>query len=260
MESDAAVAAAGAGLTPFSGEVCIVTGGSTGIGAAACKAFKEGGAKVYNVDLNAQAHDDAVFRQCDVSQIPELKACFAAIIEENEGEVHHLISNAAVWHADAFENVTEETFDRVVAINVKGAFFGIQAVLPAMRKVGRGNIIITCSDQTLVGKPEQNVYGLTKGALGQLVKSCGAQFAPEHIRVNGVCPGTIDTPLMHGAVSRFSSWKEEAKEGLYKWLETAQPYPRLGRPEEVAKTMVMISQVDFMVGALVPVDGGYTCQ
>lgn len=174
--------------------------------------------------------------------------------------LHHLISNAAVWHADEFEAVTEETFDRVLDINIKGAFFSIQSALPGMRKAGRGNIIITCSDQTHVGKPEQNVYGLTKGALGQLVKSCGAQFAPQKIRVNGVCPGTIDTPLMHGAVARFADFKSQPKEELYKWLETAQPYPRLGRPEEVAKTMVMMSQIDFMVGALVSVDGGFTCQ
>jgi len=180
--------------------------------------------------------------------------------QENDGNLHHLISNAAKWHADEFENVTEEVFDRIVAINVKGAFFAIQSALPGMRKVGRGNIIITCSDQSLVGKPEQNVYGLTKGALAQLVKSCGAQFAPQGIRVNGVCPGTIDTPLMHAAVSRFSEWKTQPKEELYKWLETAQPYPRLGRPEEVAKAMVMISQIDFMVGALVSIDGGFTCQ
>jgi len=151
-------------------------------------------------------------------------------------------------------------FDRIVGINVKGAFFAVQAVLPSMRKRKNGAIIIVGSDQTLVGKPGQNLYGLTKGALGQFAKSTGAQYAPEGIRVNCVCPGTIDTPLMHKAVDTFSGLNAQPKEDLYNWLETAQPLPRLGSPEEVAALIATVAKIPFVCGALISIDGGYTCQ
>jgi NAD(P)-dependent dehydrogenase (short-subunit alcohol dehydrogenase family) len=85
-------------------------------------------------------------------------------------------------------------------------------------------------------------------------------LAVQGVRFNCVCPGTIDTPLMHGAVADFASKKGEAKDDLYTWLATAQPFPRIGTPDEVAHAVAFIGKVPFIVGAQLSVDGGYTCQ
>lgn len=246
----------------YAGEVAIVTGGTTGIGAACCAVLARAGAKVYSLDVatpTAAPPAGVTPVQCDVSSPRALRRAVDAIAAR-EGRIDHLVSNAGVWHGGAYEDVTERDFDRVVGINVKGCYFAIQAVLPTMRKQQRGSVVIIGSDQSIVGKPEQNLYGMTKGAIAQLTKSCAAQYAPEGVRFNCVCPGTIDTPLMHGAVADFASKKGEAKDDLYTWLATAQPFPRIGTPDEVAHAVAFIGKVPFIVGAQLSVDGGYTCQ
>jgi NAD(P)-dependent dehydrogenase (short-subunit alcohol dehydrogenase family) len=93
----------------------------------------------------------------------------------------------------------------------------------------RGSIVVVGSDQSFIGKPFQNLYGMTKGAIAQLAKSTAVQYAPDGIRVNCVCPGTIDTPLMRKAVAHMADLAGDGDiEGRVKWLETAQPFPRLG--------------------------------
>mmetsp|Transcript_3224 Transcript_3224/g.11108 ORF Transcript_3224/g.11108 Transcript_3224/m.11108 type:complete len:186 (+) Transcript_3224:2-559(+) len=166
---------------------------------------------------------------------------------------------AQVWHGGDFEAVDERAFDRVVGVNLKGTFFAVQAAVPHMRDRG-GAVVIIGSDQSLVGKPEQHLYGCTKGAIAQLSKSLAAHYAPAGIRVNCVCPGTIDTPLMHGAVADFVEKKGAKAEELYAWLETAQPLPRLGTPAEVAALVACVAKIPFCVGSVISVDGGYTAQ
>ena len=131
--------------------------------------------------------------------------------------------------------------------------------VPAMLDNG-GSIVIIGSDQSLIGKPEQHLYGCTKGAIAQLSKSLAAHYAPKGVRVNCICPGTIDTPLMHGAVQDFVKQKGANADELYTWLETAQPLPRLGRPEEVAALVACVAKIPFCVGSMISVDGGYTAQ
>jgi len=95
--------------------------------------------------------------------------------------------------------VTEEEFDRVTGINIKGCYFSIQSVLPTMRAQKKGSVVIVASDQSFIGKASQNLYGLTKGAVGQLTKSCAIEYAHEGVRFNSINPGTIWTPLADGA-------------------------------------------------------------
>jgi NAD(P)-dependent dehydrogenase (short-subunit alcohol dehydrogenase family) len=195
---------------------------------------------VYNIDIAKPMQDDIFgssrlqFIQCDVSKPSDLKAAIVSIFEK-EGRIDHLVSNAGVWvGGEPMENITEDEFDRVVNINIKGCFFAISSVVPLMRKQEprggfRGSIVVVGSDQSFIGKPYQNLYGLTKGAISQLAKSCAVQYAPEGIRVNCVCPGTIDTPLMRAAVEHMAELAGDGDiEGRVKWLETAQPFPRLG--------------------------------
>ena len=139
----------------------------------------------------------------------------------------------------------------------------ISSVVPLMKKQEPkgGSIIVVGSDQSFIGKPFQNLYGLTKASIAQLAKSTAVQYAPDGIRVNCVCPGTIDTPLMRKAVAHMADLAgDDDIAGRVKWLETAQPFPRLGTPAEVAHTIAFVSKMPFMVGSNVQIDGGYTAQ
>lgn len=243
----------------YAGEVVVVTGGSTGIGKATCARFAGAGATVYNLDVMEPESSGSTWRRCDVASVSDVESAVNEIVER-EGRVDVLVSNAGVWTGGPMEDVTEAEYDRLLSVNVKGAFFAVKSVLPVMRRQKAGSIILIGSDQSLIGKPSQNLYGMTKGALGQLAKSCAAQYAPEGVRVNVVCPGTIDTPLMHNAVSLFAEKNNQPKAELYNWLETAQPYPRLGQPDEVAALIVTVAKIPFIVGATISIDGGYTCQ
>ena len=250
----------GFGSPSFKGDVVIVTGGTTGIGAACCAHMAKAGGVVYNIDFKAPAAEVAgvTHLQCDVSDVAQVKRAVGAVVKAH-GRIDCLVSNAGVWHGGDFEKTSERDFDKVVGVNLKGTFFGIQAAVPAMLDNG-GSIVIIGSDQSLIGKPEQHLYGCTKGAIAQLSKSLAAHYAPKGVRVNCICPGTIDTPLMHGAVQDFVKQKGANAEELYTWLETAQPLPRLGRPEEVAALVACVAKIPFCVGSMISVDGGYTAQ
>ena len=250
----------GFGSPSFKGDVVIVTGGTTGIGAACCAHLAKAGGVVYNIDFKAPAADveGVTHLQCDVSDVAQVKRAVGAVIKAH-GRIDLLVSNAGVWHGGDFEKTSERDFDKVVGVNLKGTFFGIQAAVPAMLDHG-GSIVIIGSDQSLIGKPEQHLYGCTKGAIAQLSKSLAAHYAPKGVRVNCICPGTIDTPLMHGAVQDFVKQKGANAQELYTWLETAQPLPRLGRPEEVAALVACVAKIPFCVGSMISVDGGYTAQ
>ena len=118
------------------------------------------------------------------------------------------------------------------------------------------------SDQSFVGKAASSVYGMTKGAIGQLTKSTAIDYAPYNIRVNCICPGTIDTPLLHKAVDHFAFVTSAKKEDIYNSLNTIQPLGRIGKAEEIASAVAYIlsDENSFMTGSLVSVDGGYVCQ
>ena len=231
--------------------MCVVTGGSTGIGAATCAAFCQAGARVTcNLDIQPPpAHDanaknsNILYIPCDVSKPEQIKAAIRSIFER-EGRIDHLVSNAGVWvGGEPMEDISEEEFDRVVGVNIKGCWFAISSVVPIMKKQKSGSITIVGSDQSFIGKPYQNLYGMTKGAIAQLAKSTAVQYAAEGIRVNCVCPGTIDTPLMRKAVQHMAELAGDGDvEGRVKWLETAQTFPQLGMPEEVAHVSSTVVQ------------------
>lgn len=197
-----------AALRSFQGEVAIVTGAATGIGKAVAELLVEAGARVYAIDIKRV--EIAGLREsveCDVSNVASLQATIKRIVEVEGGRIDHLVCSAGVWTYGDVDKTSEAEFDRVVGINLKGTFFSMAAVLPAMVTNRSGSIVLIGSDQSFVGKPGQNLYGMTKGAIAQLVKSTAAQYAPEGVRVNAVCPGTVDTPLMRGAVDKIVSMK-----------------------------------------------------
>ncbi|KAJ1636369.1 hypothetical protein T492DRAFT_394734 [Pavlovales sp. CCMP2436] len=253
-----------AALSTLRGEVALITGAATGIGKATAELYIAAGARVHAFDIApCDLPGAAGTYRVDMSDVGATKSALQSAIAAEGGRVDHLICSAGVWTYGDIDETSEAEFDHVVGVNIKGTFFAMAAVLPAMKAAGSGSIVVVGSDQCFVGKPGQNLYGLTKGAVAQLVKSAAAQYAPAGVRINAVCPGTVDTPLMRGAVAkiaRLQGKSAEEEEALVTWLRTAQPMPRLGESMEVAMCVAMVSKVPFMTGALVPVDGGYTCQ
>lgn len=173
-----------------------------------------------------------------------------------------LFVNAGIHLFANIEQTTDEQFDNVLTTNIGGTFFTLKAVLPIMKKQQYGSVVLMGSDQTFSGKASSSVYGLTKGAIGQLTKSTAIDYAPYNIRVNCFCPGTTDTPLLHKAVDVFVALTSARKEDVYRDLNKIQPMGRVGKPEEIANAVAFLlsGENSFMTGSLVSVDGGYVCR
>ena len=141
----------GFGSPSFKGDVVIVTGGTTGIGAACCAHLAKAGGVVYNIDFKKPPAEveGVTHLQCDVSDVAQVKRAVGAVVKAH-GRIDTLVSNAGVWHGGDFEAVDERAFDRVVGVNLKGTFFAVQAAVPHMRDRG-GAVVIIGSDQSLVG-------------------------------------------------------------------------------------------------------------
>jgi NAD(P)-dependent dehydrogenase (short-subunit alcohol dehydrogenase family) len=160
------------------------------------------------------------------------------------------------------EETSDEQLDDLVSLNILGTFCTVQAVIPFMKMQKKGAIVLMGSDQSFIGKASSSVYGMTKGAIGQLTKSTAIDYAPYNIRVNCICPGTIDTPLLHKAVDRYAGITAKSKNEIYEGLNTIQPLGRIGKAEEIALVVAFLlsDENSFMTGSLVSADGGYVCQ
>jgi NAD(P)-dependent dehydrogenase (short-subunit alcohol dehydrogenase family) len=248
----------------FAGQVAIVTGGSMGMGAAMADYFAVRGATVYNLDLVNRTNSGSlagkvITRIVNVSDTQALKATVATILSETNNRVDHLLAHAGIHRFTSAHSTPEDLYDLVMNVNVRGIFFAIQAVLPAMMEAKQGSIVITGSDQAFIGKAASSVYGMSKAAVAQLTKSVAVEYAAHNIRCNCVCPGTIETPLVAATVQRYVDSNPEVKfDDVMEGLKTAQPIQRMGRPEEIAFVVGSVARSTFMTGALVPVDGGFT--
>lgn len=245
----------------FSKKIALVTGGSTGIGRATIIKLKEEGAKVYNLDIVEIDDSQSTFIKCDVSNYEEVNQAVKIILEK-EGKIDLLFANAGVHLFANIEETSLDEFERVLSINIKGVYYILKEIIPIMKAQNKGNILLMGSDQSFVGKGKSSVYGMTKGAIAQLTKSTAIDYAEFNIKVNCICPGTIDTPLLDKAIARFKSLTSMEDDEIRTLLEEAQPIKRIAKPEEIANTAcyLLSDENTFMTGSLVPVDGGYTCQ
>jgi NAD(P)-dependent dehydrogenase (short-subunit alcohol dehydrogenase family) len=179
-----------------------------------------------------------------------------ALAEERFGGMDVLVCNAGriIWKPVV--DTTEEEWDRVQAVNVKGAFLFCRAAVPAMRERGGGAIVCTASISGVVGLPLQSAYSASKGAIVQLTRQLAVELAPD-IRVNAVAPGAIDTPFLHRLVETADD-----PAGLTAAIVADHPLGRIASADEVARTIVFLASdaAAFVTGAILPVDGGFTAK
>jgi NAD(P)-dependent dehydrogenase (short-subunit alcohol dehydrogenase family) len=243
----------------FEGKVALVVGGASGMGNAVVRQLIAEGCRTHVLDITQTA--DGVFQRCDVQDYEQVRRCVQNVVDQ-EGRIDLLFVAAGVHLFAGIEETSIEEFERVLSINLKGPFYVLKEVLPVMRKQHYGNVVLMGSDQVFIGKGSSTVYGMSKAALGQLTKSSAIDYAPYNVRVNCICPGTIDTPMLAPSIERFHQMSGMPVEDIHATLRTAQPIQRLGTPEEIGRAVLFLLSDDcpFMTGALLSADGGYTAQ
>ncbi|MBE0364951.1 hypothetical protein PULV_a3247 [Pseudoalteromonas ulvae UL12] len=240
-------------------KIAVVTGGSKGIGLAIVETLIAKHFEVFNLDITAS--DSGQFMPCDVSDVSQVERCIKQIVSQT-GRIDCLVSNAGIHVSANIESTSEEEFDRIFALNVKGAYAAIKASLPTMKQQSSGSIILISSDQALIAKHNSFAYNLSKAALASIAKTTALDYAAFNIRANAVCPGTIETPLYHNAIDKYCARSGADKAKVHQEEAALQPLGRLGQPQEVANLVAFLAsdEASFITGSLQVIDGGYTAQ
>lgn len=251
-------------MSRLAGKIAIITGGAAGIGLASAKLFVAEGAKVLLVDVQrAQldaavadlGSDNAIAMVADVSDAGQTRAYVAAAVER-WGRVDILFANAGIeGKVASLTDYPLDEYERVMAVNVRGVFLGLQAVFPIMLKQGGGSIVITSSLGGLKGTPRIGPYIASKHAVVGLMKTAALEGAAHNIRVNTINPAPIATRMIQ---SLEQQWAPNAPEKIKARMETGVPMHRYGTPEEVARLALFLAsdESSYCSGTSFPIDGG----
>jgi 2-keto-3-deoxy-L-fuconate dehydrogenase len=252
-------------LFNLNGKVAVVTGGGSGIGRAISTVFGRQGAHVVVLDLDVQAASDTVAAivgaggraeaaACDVSDAAGVKTTFDVIVERTR-RIDILINNAGMAHVGNIERTSEDEFDRLYRVNVKGVYLCSQAVVPVMVRQGGGVILNMASIVAFIGVADRFAYSMTKGAVLTMTKSVAVDYVKQKVRCNCICPARIRTPFVDGFVKKNYPGREEA---VLQELSEYQPMGRMGTPEEVAYLALYLcsDEASFVTGQAYPLDGG----
>jgi NAD(P)-dependent dehydrogenase (short-subunit alcohol dehydrogenase family) len=251
----------------YAGKVAFVTGAGGGIGRATALAFAREGASVVVSDVSEQDNREtarmieesagrALAVGCDVSRAEDVKAALDQTIE-TFGRLDVAFNNAGVeQEPKAAAELTEEEWDRIVAIDLRGVFLCMKYEIPLLLQQGGGAIVNTSSGAGVKGFEGQAAYVAAKHGVVGLSKAAALDYAPQNIRINAICPGIIDTPMM----DRFGGGTPEGKEKELASAAAAQPIGRAGKSEEVAAAVVWLCSdaASFATGHAMVVDGGQT--
>lgn len=235
--------------------VVIVTGAAQGIGQACARRFAREGAHLVLADIADTAGQtladelQALYVHCDVGDKAQVDALVAQTLQAH-GRIDVLISNAGIFKAAPFLDVTEADFDAVLRVNLKGSFLVAQAVAREMARAGRGSIVHMSSVNAVLAIPDIASYNVSKGGLNQLTRVMALALADQGVRVNAVAPGTIATELAAQAVLT----SDEARRKIM----SRTPLKRLGDPAEVAEVVAFLASdaASYITGEIVTVDGG----
>ncbi|WP_425236346.1 glucose 1-dehydrogenase [Ulvibacterium sp.] len=240
--------------------IALITGGNSGIGLATAKLFYKEGAKVIITGRRKEVVENAAREigegvlgiTSDTTDLNDIKKLYQQV-KEHYGRIDVLYLNAGIAKFEPMDVVTEEQFDELSDTNFKGLFFNVQSAVPLMEK--GGSIILTTSAAGLIGSPNMSVYGATKAAARSLARTLSGDLLPKGIRVNGISPGPIDTPIMYKV-----GIPEEAIEAAKQGFAAENPMKRIGTAEEIAKAALFLASDDssFIAGVDLAVDGGLT--
>ncbi|MCW5745390.1 MAG: glucose 1-dehydrogenase [Alphaproteobacteria bacterium] len=252
----------------FTGKVALITGGANGIGRAAALGFARGGAKVVVVDRDAaggegtagairQLGGDARFVAADVTKSADVQAYVKAALDAY-GRIDCFFNNAGIeGKMQPTAEYDEAMFDAVIGVNVKGVFLGLRHVLPVMLRQKAGTIVNTASVAGLVGTPNMPAYVASKHAVVGLTKTASGEVARHGIRVNAVCPGPVDTRMIHALEAQL---RPDDPAGAGQQYQASMPTGRYTTPEEIANIVLFLSS-DLsanVTGVQWVVDGGRT--
>jgi len=241
-------------------KVAIITGAASGIGKATAFLFAREGAKVViadiderngkNVESVIKKIGDAIFVRCNVAKSDDAKNLISDAMEKFE-KIDILFNNAGIYQENKFlHELSEELWDITIDTNLKGIFLCSKYAIPFMRKNKYGVIINNASELGIVPEPESPAYCASKAAVIHLTKVMALEYANDNIRINCVCPGPIDTPLLRKSFKTDTHLKD--------YIEQDTILKRLGKPEEVAKVVLFLASDDanYVTGASYSVDGG----
>jgi NAD(P)-dependent dehydrogenase (short-subunit alcohol dehydrogenase family) len=251
------------GTGQFAGRVAFVTGAGSGIGRATALAFAAQGASVATSDNSEEnLHETVRLVEeqggralpvvCDVARSDDVAAAVAATVQAF-GRLDFAFNNAGIEQPPAkLHEIGDDEWDRVIDINLRGVFYGMKHEIPAMLATGGGAIVNTSSGAGVIGIAGQAVYAASKHGVIGLTKAAALDYAAAGVRINAVCPGIIETPMM----DRFSGGTEEGRQRVI----GQEPVGRMGRPEEIASAVLWLCSDlgAFTVGHALVVDGGQT--
>ena len=231
--------------------VVVITGAASGIGFATAELFRDAGATVYGLDIAPTVPDGVTYVECNVGDKAAVDAAIATCAEH--GRIDVLANVAGIVQFGRFEQISEAEWDRVHAVDLKGPFFVMQAALPHLKACG-GNIVNVSSVAGNVSQPYATAYAAAKGGLTQLTKALALELSPEGIRVNAICPGTVDTPIVsHVAEIMPTDLDPRVADRLMMML----PGPAI-TPAEIGSAIVYLASPEarMITGAVLAFDGG----